>query len=243
MNAPLYLIQLNPDPAALIRFANAQGLLRHNRHDDEDLGYATHAWLTAQFGAGAVKPFRLIQDHRNRHPPKLLAYTRLSEEALVEHAQTYAPPLAHAVCPLADGIAAKPMPDSWRVGWRLGFELLACPVSRMGSSEDDVYRRHVRESAEQAQEAKTREEIYRRWLTHQLGVACALEDCHLDGFRNVRLLRKASGKGRQDFLAPQALFGGVLEVKDSAAFSQLLARGVGRHRAFGYGMLLLRPVA
>ena len=242
MSAPLYLIQLNPNPAALIRFANAQGLLWHNRHDDEDLGYATHAWLTAQFGAGAVKPFRLVQDHRNRYPPKLLAFTRMGVDALAEHAQAYAPPLAHAVCPLADGIPAKPMPETWRVGRCLGFELLACPVSRIGSSEDDVYRRHVRESVGQGQEAKTREEIYRLWLTKQLGEACSLEDCHLDGFRNVRLLRKATGEGRQGFLAPQALFGGILEVKDSTAFSQLLARGVGRHRAFGYGMLLLRPV-
>jgi CRISPR system Cascade subunit CasE len=32
-------------------------------------------------------------------------------------------------------------------------------------------------------------------------------------------------------------------VADPAAFAQLLARGVGRHRAFGLGMLLLRPSA
>ena len=34
---------------------------------------------------------------------------------------------------------------------------------------------------------------------------------------------------------------GILTVTDSAAFAALLARGVGRHRAYGYGMLLLRP--
>jgi CRISPR system Cascade subunit CasE len=41
---------------------------------------------------------------------------------------------------------------------------------------------------------------------------------------------------------PQALVKGVLNIADSDAFNRLLARGIGRHRAFGYGMLLLRPV-
>ena len=34
---------------------------------------------------------------------------------------------------------------------------------------------------------------------------------------------------------------GTLTVGDPDAFSRLLARGIGRHRAFGFGMLLLRP--
>ena len=40
---------------------------------------------------------------------------------------------------------------------------------------------------------------------------------------------------------PDALMRGVLEITDGPAFAQLLAGGVGRHRAYGYGMLLLRP--
>jgi len=32
-------------------------------------------------------------------------------------------------------------------------------------------------------------------------------------------------------------------VRDPTGFAALLARGVGRHRAFGFGMLLLRPPA
>ena len=34
---------------------------------------------------------------------------------------------------------------------------------------------------------------------------------------------------------------GNLIVSDPAAFAQLLTRGIGRHRAYGFGMLLLRP--
>jgi CRISPR system Cascade subunit CasE len=36
---------------------------------------------------------------------------------------------------------------------------------------------------------------------------------------------------------------GILEVTGGEAFARLLARGVGRHRAFGFGMLLLKPVS
>ena len=38
-----------------------------------------------------------------------------------------------------------------------------------------------------------------------------------------------------------AVLAGTLTVRDPQAFATLLARGVGRHRAFGYGMLLLSP--
>jgi len=36
------------------------------------------------------------------------------------------------------------------------------------------------------------------------------------------------------------LIGGTLSVRDPEAFAAALAAGVGRHKAFGFGMLLLR---
>lgn len=236
MSGPLYMIELRPDPAALIRFAEDQGI---NRREDEDLGYAVHAWLAAMYGQDAPKPFRLLQDRRNLRPPRLLAYSGRHGAELAEQAALFASPLAGAVCPLQD-IPCKPMPDVWQAERRLGFELLACPISRLGRNEDDVYRRHLRERDETGAAPESRAAVYRAWLTRQLGVAATLDDYNLDGFRNLRLLRKG-GAGRRDFLAPQASFSGVLRVGDVEAFQHLLARGVGRHRAFGFGMLLLRP--
>ena len=40
---------------------------------------------------------------------------------------------------------------------------------------------------------------------------------------------------------PDATVHGTMTVTDPTAFARLLAHGVGRHRAYGYGMLLLRP--
>ena len=40
---------------------------------------------------------------------------------------------------------------------------------------------------------------------------------------------------------PDAVMRGNITVTDSDAFTRLLSHGIGRHRAYGYGMLLLRP--
>ena len=67
----------------------------------------------------------------------------------------------------------------------------------------------------------------------------------LDGFRLTSSLRKGSAvvgrRPAQRVTGPDALFSGELTVHDPEGFAALIARGVGRHRAFGFGMLLLRP--
>jgi CRISPR system Cascade subunit CasE len=42
---------------------------------------------------------------------------------------------------------------------------------------------------------------------------------------------------------PDAVLAGHLRVLDTSAFAELVARGVGRHRSFGFGLLQLRPAA
>ena len=59
-----------------------------------------------------------------------------------------------------------------------------------------------------------------------------LAEFHLETLRrrgNARLVR------------PSAVLEGTLSITDPVEFRQTLARGIGRHRAFGFGMLLLRP--
>ena len=51
----------------------------------------------------------------------------------------------------------------------------------------------------------------------------------------VRKLRMHASEG------PDAVMRGSITVTEPSGFSDLVARGIGRHRAYGYGMLLLRP--
>ena len=47
-------------------------------------------------------------------------------------------------------------------------------------------------------------------------------------------MRGASGR-------PEVVLGGRFTITDPDTFTALLTRGIGRHRAFGFGMILLKP--
>lgn len=85
--------------------------------------------------------------------------------------------------------------------------------------------------------------MYRDWLARHLAAGgVEPERLALDSFRLSGTQRRGSDRALHHLRrGPDALFSGVLRVADPDAFAALLARGVGRHRAFGYGMLLLRP--
>jgi CRISPR system Cascade subunit CasE len=232
MTTPLTMLELRLDSQALIRFAQENGV-NHNR--DEDLGYATHAWLKALFQERAPKPYRFIHSSH----PKLLGYSSLSGQALLEQANIFANPLALGVTRIEDLRHAKSMPDQWRPGRRLGFEVMTCPTSRREGHEKDLYRHHLTRLAE-GEVAPSRESVYREWLDKQFGDAARLETAALEKFHFVSQYRRGMKTKKLD--RPKALVKGVLTIADSDGFNRLLARGIGRHRAFGYGMLLLRPV-
>jgi CRISPR system Cascade subunit CasE len=242
----LYMVQLHPDPAALVRFLAGQGL---NRGSDSDLGYGAHAWLAATFGCLAPTPFRLHLDPRGKRPAKLLAYTRHSREVLLDHALSFAEPMARDVCTLEQdfAVAEFPGPERWRPGRRLGFEVLTCPIARRArvGVERDLFLHQADRTAPDA--GLSRAKVYGDWFTAQLSGIARIEQVSLEGFQLVRQLRRGR-TGEQEsrksarLIRPAALLRGVLEIADGEAFHTLLARGVGRHRTFGYGMLLLRPI-
>ncbi len=54
-------------------------------------------------------------------------------------------------------------------------------------------------------------------------------------------MRRDKGRALHSLAGPDVSFTGVLTVADPDRFATLLAHGVGRHAAFGFGMLLLKP--
>ncbi|MEM9292737.1 MAG: type I-E CRISPR-associated protein Cas6/Cse3/CasE [Acidobacteriota bacterium] len=251
----LHMVQLHLDTRGLLRSAQRQGL-----RSTEDLGYSVHGHLAALFGELAPRPFRTeAQGER----VQILGYGPHSGAELLHHADAFAPPLDRAV--LQPGLASKQMPSAWRAGQRLRFEVRLCPTVRLASaagpfqakSELDAYQaawaRHQQRQDSLSQELSTnpapaeapesRATVYRRWLRRRLEPATQLLDFTLEGLRRTQLLRRTQGHHREQRLPelPDALVLGELEVVDPRGFAALLARGVGRHRAFGFGMLLLRP--
>lgn len=234
----LTLLQCHPDPHRLATWATRCGLTAGG----DDLGYALHTLLAAAFGEAAPKPFRHFGDVRG-----LLAYTTHDPDALQLAAQTAAPDV-HATLGL-ERFATRSFPTEWASGRRLGFEVRVRPVLRTREGrERDVFQMAAEKSGGDEFD-RTREAVYGEWLAQELARndAAHIERLQLDGFRLTASLRKGSAAGgkrpSQRVAGPDALFSGELTVRDPAGFAALLVRGLGRHRAFGFGMLLLRPPA
>ena len=232
----------------------------------QDPDHAMHCLLKECFGELAPKPFRVVAT-RGASRASLYGYGTADAGALRESAAVCACPLQARILP-ADRIDDKPMPAEWRVGLRLGFEARVRPVVRLErdisrvppdklrlfrtrsgeadaprpGKECDVFQWEALDSSATLGMTRTREQVYVDWLDKQFerhgGAALDKEVTKLVAFRRTRAVRK---RHRRYSEGPDALMRGELEVTDSAAFGKLLARGVGRHRAYGYGMLLLRP--
>lgn len=246
------MLRAAPDRLQLAAWAAEHGLLGR----DGELGYALHAALHAAFGDLAPRPFRLHERRPRRRgepaadDPVLYAYSRHLASSLLDHARAFADPGLWQALAL-DRLAGKPMPEVFAAGRRLDFEVRVRPVRRRerpdGTFERDVFLI----ACDRAGSGTTvdRARVYAAWLDERLsdGGARLLPDaggqpvCRLDLFHRSRVARRDAGRQLRWIEGPDAVLSGRLAVTESDRFAAMLARGVGRHRAFGYGMLLLRP--
>lgn len=248
----LHLLHTRPDARLL-----AAWVARHHaRHERQaaDLGDALHGLLRAAFGEAAPQPFRYLDEERG-----LLAYTRLGAEEMVAQV-ALADPLAAETLGLGasarhEGYRLRAFPTCWRVGQVLEFEVRVRPTVRGAKGEQDAFL-HAVSKAQGA--SLQREAVYEQWLREHLAArqgasreiwqdAVALEEVRLAGYQRLVIVRRSQapeGEARRARAidGPDVLLRGRLRVVEPDGFAHLLARGVGRHRSFGFGMLLLsRP--
>lgn len=245
--APLYLLHTQPDPQLL-----ATWMVRYRTHD---VGEALHGLLRAAFGAHAPQPFRYLDARRG-----LLAYTTLEAQAIAAQV-ALADPLAAQTLGLGassahEGYRLRPFPTQWAVGQELGFEVRLRPTVRSGQKEQDAFVQAVALAGGPQGAPVDRQAVYARWLCEHLAVregaprqpwqgAIEVLDVRLSAFARSKVMRRSQPgadrprKGRA-IEGPDATLTGRLRVSDSTAFAHLLARGVGRHRSYGFGMLLLQ---
>jgi CRISPR system Cascade subunit CasE len=239
----LYLLHTQPNPQRLAAWA-----ARHRLLDKEgDLGYALHALLHAAFGEQAPQPFRYLSADQG-----LLAYTHLDATGLAQLVALADPEVAAALglgqTRKHGGMNVRPFPKQWAMGHTLGFEVRVRPIIREGKTgrERDAFLA----AAEKAQGGVLdRGEVYVQWLRDALArqAGAELVDARMTRYQQLGVTRKSQKGSAHDVrhsclvAGPDAVLTGQLRVADSQAFAQLLAQGVGRHRAFGFGLLLLRP--
>ena len=216
----------------------------------------------------APQPFRLIIP-RGAATGCLYGYGQAAAAALRDAAAICSDPLQCKIIPAAS-IDSKPMPTEFQAGKRLGFEVRIRPIVRLNKNPDRVSPGNLRlfrpdRRSGQQEDAprpgkecdaflweaikhsdkggmkRTREQVYADWLSGQFkcrGASLDLENTRLVSFQRTRAVRKLH---RRHSEGPDAVMQGNLTVTDPAKFADMLAHGVGRHRAYGYGMLLLRP--
>ena len=227
----------------------------------QDPDHGMHCLLTECFGDLAPKPFRLIIP-RDGSTGCLYGYGQGDADALREIASICADPLQSRVM-LASTIDSKPMPSEWQVGKRLGFETRIRPIVRLEretsripsgvqrsfnegglrpGKECDAFLWEAIRHPEKDGMKRTREQVYAEWLSERLnrkgGASLDQERTRMVSFQRTRAVRKLHARHSE---GPDAVMQGILTVTDPAAFAALLAGGIGRHRSYGYGMLLLRP--
>ncbi len=231
---PLYMVQMQFSEKAIHRSAKKQGI----PGNADDLGYVLHGHLQALFGELAPKPF-LGTARRGRI--NVLAYAIADRDTLAEKMRLVAEPAEYRS---VHGLATKSMPTHWTPGRRLGFEVSVCPIVRDRNQERDAYPPKRKIGGEGVAEP-TREQVYGDWLAHRLEGAAKIEQCRIDHFGVGTLFRRhqARHEGRRRHQIPRlpiAKLTGELEIEDGDTFAQKLCRGIGRHRAFGFGLLLIR---
>lgn len=238
----LHMIQMSPDMISAAHWAKQNGV------SGTDEGYLFHALLRACFDTLAPKPFALMGGANEIS--KLLAYAQHSAADLVTHAQMFAEPLAMQSLGL-DSLRAKIMPALFARDTRLGFEVRVRPVVRTGrgtgehaGKERDAFLAAIRDLPDD--KSVDRITVYRHWLARALAPGAEIVAADPLDHRQTRVSRRGApdAEQRRVFTSPRGPdvhFSGLLKVVDEESFAALLARGVGRHRAFGFGMLLLRP--
>ncbi len=252
MAESFFMVSLELKVRRLAQLGNARGLPL-SRVDD---GYLVHTALGELFGDMAPRPFA-IRGHR-RGALTILGYSDGSAECLRQRADALAEPAVHNCCDW-DTLACKAMPETWPVDAAFRFSLRVCPIVRRSGRgpngerpgrEMDAYLAYVERHPEAGQ---SRSQVYVEWLKAALERkgGAEVEHAAVTGFSlRVFLRRDHQRKPRnvpvkphsrsQASGRPDVTVEGRLRVSETRAFGDLLRRGIGRHRAFGFGMLLLR---
>lgn len=251
----LNMVQMACVPAKLYEWARQSGM------SIEDQDYLIHAALRATFGAYGPQPFMVVDNPQvGPHVLTILGYSQSNKDALLGQRAMTAPPMLAEALP-GKHIACKKMPEKWPSDKVLGFSVRCCPIVRKsGGGEKDAFLA----ACDHAETDKdlSRDPVYLDWLAREMGRnhAAEIENATMQSFRFIRPVRKKnqglrpaklSGKtfdpGQKSPFVPKGsrpdvTFKGILRIADSEAFSKLMARGLGRHRAFGFGMILLSPI-
>ena len=216
-----------------------------------DRDYAMHSLLTESFDQAAPRPYRLVPA-RDGNEHLLYGYTQGRDAAdLKLESAMAADPLQANIIPV-DTIQSKTMPTDWPKDKTLGFEARIKPITRMkhleepgkNATEIDRYALKVMQGKLPGNEpyTGTRLEAYTEWLQQQFDRFAGAK-LHADStiITNFNITNAIRGPHRGQAKGPDVIMRGTFTITDPDAFRTMLSQGIGRHKAYGFGMLLIHP--
>lgn len=143
-------------------------------------------------------------------------------------------------------LQTKPYTPLFESGQKLAFSLRANPARSVKTPGRDRGIRvdavmHAKTQAMTPLDSDQVERVALEWLFDRqvrLGVCFDPNFCAAGGYRQVRIGRKAGSPIRHSVID----YEGVLEVADPVALLSAVREGVGKARAYGCGLLMLRPL-
>jgi CRISPR system Cascade subunit CasE len=241
----LHLVKVPLRAEKLIAVARGRGL--PVREIDE--GYLAHVVMRELWQDKAPSPFVVRGGGRDL---EVWGYSRSDATTLIDHAAAFGDPsLLEAVGEL-HAVASKSMPLFVR-GRQLGFVLRACPIVRLAGAKNghragaEVDAFLARCFAAGKGTAVSREEVYREWLVKTMSrpavTGVSVTRAGVAGLSREPLVRQTHEQTRSAHRLerPDVRFEGEMVVEDGDRLLTYLGHGVGRHRAFGFGALMLTP--
>lgn len=247
----MYLTQIKINSRLMAELAREH----HLPISTADIGYRVHVTLTEIFGDEAPKPF-WVRNPEGQHVD-VFGYADSRADDLQAASQLHASSLAYETCNWSR-LHSKPMPGPGALGGAaLQYELRACPVVRKGSAGKgtnlsgdvvewesgtrmDAFLSQAFESGEEL----SRDEAYGVWLRRQFDVrdgGAEIRSANLRQFELAEVTRRAGNAGMQTQTKPVATIAGELQVTEPEHFTSILFSGLGQHKSFGMGMMLVRP--
>lgn len=228
-----YIIQTTVDVVKAAR--HLQSFFNRDQMADDSLVLKT--MLTEAFGGPVIRPWAVhsIRDGK----ATLVGYANVDADE-ANSRRALALPSVQAAVGEAVGARLPQLKD----GDHYRFSVTLVPTIRVTKSEDgprygerDAYLVEIDRGGGTTD--LSRDEVYRRYLQDRLAGGELLHT-RLAGFRLLRMTRPGKERAAVKTM-PEAVLEGVLRVTEGASLVTTMTEGVGRQRAYGFGMMRLQP--
>ena len=229
----MFLAQVPVDFVGAVRHLKA--FLQPSALEDESLILKSILW--EGFSGSALRPWAI---HAQRGPTiTIVGYTQTDAVELNKRRSLALPSVQAAV---GEAIAV-PLP-ALSASERYRFSISLVPTIRVTKAEGRRYGERDAFLAKADTAGKDaglkRDDVYRDYLAERLAGA-SIEASRLVRFRLRRFMRPKKDRSVSGRTMPEAVIEGCLRVDDPGKLTEAISAGVGRQRAYGFGMLRLQP--